>query len=193
MNLGSGNDIDAEMFSDRKWDAPFMPDYPQVVKCRFCNAIFWFKDLQEIGTFYYGDKNVPDEWYNGQLPRSLNCLQNVEAIETGAASTFEELFYVRQQIWWFFNDRVRPNKGFKFHHDEEEEEIWRTNLIEFRKILDPTNTDHKLIMAEIDRNLGNFESSKQLLDEITDPEYDWVVNAFKEAVDRKDTMVFKLY
>jgi len=50
-SLISGNTFGATLFSDGKQIAPMLPDFPNLTKCKKCNAIFKISELKEVGTY----------------------------------------------------------------------------------------------------------------------------------------------
>jgi hypothetical protein len=51
--LLSGNNFDAELWSDGKRVAPMLPAYPSLVICKKCNQFYWVKDAKEVESVDY--------------------------------------------------------------------------------------------------------------------------------------------
>ena len=51
-SISSGNTFGAVLYSDGKTDAPMLPRFPDLTKCRQCQTIFWLSKTKEIGEYY---------------------------------------------------------------------------------------------------------------------------------------------
>jgi hypothetical protein len=187
-SLMSGNTVGAEWYSDGKQIAPMLPEFPNLTKCEKCNSIFWLHKLKEIGTFDWGDNDNP-YWQNADEAEFLTIDDYFKAIDLAVAENEDEEFFIRQRIWWEFNDRLR--NGTKIFVNENDESLYRGNCFALLYMLDIENDNHKITIAEIHRNLGNFEKSRVIIDSIDIPELDWLKYEFQTQIEKRNTFVFK--
>ena len=148
-SLLSGNTNGAKIFSDGKRIAPMLPEFPNLTKCKKCKSFLWLDKLEEIGTFDSDDsKNI--EWASADNAEFLTLAEYYNAIEAGIAEDDDDLFFIRQQIWWAYNDRIR--KGEEIFQSLDDEEEWRENCQKLIAILDQSDFNQKIIKAELFRN-----------------------------------------
>jgi hypothetical protein len=63
--LASGNTYHAQLWSDGKLDAPMLPEYPAITRCRGCRTVFWIRDapvIDEIGPWGEDLDSAPAGW-----------------------------------------------------------------------------------------------------------------------------------
>jgi hypothetical protein len=186
-SLSSGNTLGAELFSDGKRIAPMLPDFPDLTKCKKCNSIFWLSDLKKIGTRYECEENPKNpEWGDADIAEFLDISDLFRALEEKKSKEI----IIRQLIWWAFNDRVRDGK--EIFVEENEENLWMQNCIALTELFNKENINQKIMIAELYRNLGQFEHCIELIDNLSD-DLDWLKNKFKEECAKKNQLVFQLY
>ena len=188
-SIMSGNTFGATFYSDGSRYAPMLPEFPQITKCTKCNTIFWIEDAQQVGKRAWGMFNRED-YPTAVKAGFLNIDEYFEALENGLWRSKDDEFYIRQRILWKFNNRVKS--GQPLFNDEQEKKLWRDNINLLLLLIDYENTNQKILAAELNRNLGNFENCLDILNTIKDPELDWIKNAFSEECKKKNTEVFEL-
>jgi hypothetical protein len=186
-SLRSGNTFGAELFSDGKMIAPMLPTFPDLTKCRKCDAIFWLSSLNEIGTDDWNSKN--SEWENVYYADFLGIEDLHRALKITKKK--EDTIFIRQQIWWTFNDRVRVGKKTELFIHENEKDLWEQNCNHLLNLLDKDNVNQKIMIAELLRNLGQFERCTNLINELPN-DFDWLKTQFETECAKKNTMVFKM-
>lgn len=186
-SLMSGNTIGALIFSDGKRIAPMLPEFPDLTICKKCDHIFWLSKLKEIGSFNWGqnfqEQNVDDAEF-------LTIDEYFRALELGVPDNIEEEIFIRQRILWTFNDRVRD--GEKLFNSENDNAKWKSNIDRLITILDKDEIDNKIMIAELNRALGNFDKCLTIIDGIEIPELDWLKEAFRKECNNKNQKVFQL-
>lgn len=188
-SLMSGNTFDAEIFSDGKIITPMLPDYPNLTKCKKCELIFWLSKLTEIGTFEWGiDSDL--EWQNADEAEFLEIDDYYNAIKKGIAENTDEELFIRQQLWWKYNDRIRS--GNKIFQNEDDESRWTENITILRTLLDQTDINQRIMLAEISRNLGDFENCLNIIQDIEDDELNWLKEIYTTECAKKNRWVIKL-
>jgi hypothetical protein len=189
QSLLSGNTFDGAIYSDGKRIFPMMPEFPDLTKCKKCNHIFWLSKTREIGSYSWGDEqNLL--WQNADNAVFLTIDEYFLALSLSLVQDRSEEFYIRQRIWWAFNDRVR--NGNDLYNSEEEKTKWESNVAAFIKILDPDDVSQLIMIAELNRNLGNFEICLTLIESLTIPDLDWLKEAFIKNCSVLNQLVFQL-
>jgi hypothetical protein len=189
QSLLSGNTFDSKIYSDGKRIFPMLPEFPDLTKCKKCEHIFWLSKTREIGSYNWGEENN-FLWQNADKAKFLTIDEYFMALALNVAKDKSEEFYIRQRIWWSFNDRVR--NGNDLYNSEEEKTKWESNVSAFIKILDPDDVSQLIMIAELNRNLGNFEICLTLIESLTIPDLDWLKEAFIKNCSVLNQLVFQL-
>lgn len=190
-SLMSGNTFGAEVFSDGKRIAPMLPEYPNLTKCPECNSMFWLSNLEEIGSFSSRESRVNSEWEKAIEVEFLTIYEYQLAIEKKVFTTKGEESFIRQRIWWGFNDRIRD--GNPIFSSSEDVLLWTSNAYRLIELLDIEELNHKIMIAELHRNLEDFNACMEIINSIEDPQLDFVKNAFERECLKKNAEVFQLY
>lgn len=188
-SLMSGNTFGAKIFSDGKRIAPMLPEIPDLTKCRKCDNIFWLSKLKEIGTYEWGDNKIL------KLPIAfpaefLGINDYFKALDSGVAENKQEESFIRQRIWHAYNDRVRNGKNQFI--DENDEIKWRENCYELISLLDQSDLNQRIMIAELNRNLGDFESCLNIIKKIDNNDLNWLKEKFILACELKNKCVIQL-
>ncbi len=187
----SGNTFGATFYSDGKMIAPMLPEFPNLTKCPKCDTILWLSDLKEIGTCDEWEKKCKPEWKNADKVGfiGINDLLRFLDLDTVKHDTEKELF-VRQKIWWSFNDRLRGEK--EIFEKESDEALWKQNCQRLIELFDTTDINQKIMTAELYRNLKEFDVCMQLINSIEDKKMMWLTEKFKIECDNKNRWLVKL-
>jgi hypothetical protein len=188
-SLMSGNTFDQKIFSDGKRIARMLPEYPNLTKCKKCNTIFWLSKLKEIGTYEWGDDSNL-EWRDADKAKFLEIDDYYIALKTGIAESVEEELFIRQRIWWAYNDRIR--NGQKIFIDENDELHWKENVNKLMTLLDRSDIKQRLMIAEINRNLGDFENCISIIQSIDTDDLNWLKEKYVTECERKNKWVIEL-
>lgn len=186
-SFGSGNTFGTKLFSDGMRISPMLTDYPSLYKCRDCNSVFWTNKEKTVGVIDYTEEK---KWRKVKRAVHLNLYDYWSTLEDKNYDSKDEEIYIRQSIWRGFNDRVRRGEPL-FSYDNDES-IYSSNATRLMEMLDTENVNQKILIAELNRNLGNFEKCKEILASIEDIKYDWLKIAFEKECDEKNKYVFQL-
>jgi hypothetical protein len=215
-SIGGGNNFNAKIFSDTKSISLMLAEFPIITKCIKCDTIFWLSKMEPIKKIPLGYnykkpiKKIP--WgYNYKKPSEyqkaifLTIEDYFRALENGLAENQEDEKYIRIQIWWAYNDRIRINdftiflpetiainKNNKLFTDNNDEMKWRENCEKLISILDPSIEDEKIMIAELYRNLGDFEKCKSIILDIDNDEINWIKERFLKECELKNKLVVLL-
>lgn len=184
----SSNNFGEKIYSDGKRISLMQDEEPLITICSKCNNIFWFNDLKKIGSYDVEEK-IPSEWVACELARELTVYEYFQALKTIVRTKDEELF-IRQSIWWGFNDRERNKEEFFTSPDDKV--LWLSNAIKLIALLDTSIADQKLMVAELHRNMGNFIKCEEILQSIDDNDTNWVKEALLSACMNKNPNVLRL-
>lgn len=188
-SISSENTFGAKIFSDGKRIVRMFPEFPNLTKCKKCDTIFWLSKLEAIGTYKSANPDNP-KWQKADLAEFLDIDEYNIAIKTGVAENKKEELFIRQRIWWAYNDRYRND--CKIFIDEDDELNWRANVNELMNLLDQTDISHSIILAELNRNLGNFEKCISIIESIDNEELNWIKDKFLNECERKNRFVIQL-
>jgi len=188
-SLMSGNTFDAELYSDLKRITPMLPEVPNLIECKKCRNIFWLSKTKKIGDYSWGDDPNP-LWENADLADFLSIHNYFKALKANVAENQNEELFIRKRIWWSYNDRLRKGgKLFRFINDEVR---WEENIHRLLELLDIEQVDQKIMIAELHRNLGDFERCMELINSIEDEEVEWLKDGFNRECDKMNRNVFLL-
>ncbi len=188
-SLKSGNSIGEKIYSDGKRIAPMLPEFPDLTKCKKCDKIFWLSKIKNIGTYDWGNPINP-KWQNADAAEFLGIDDFFKALESGIAEKKEDEFFIRQGIWHAYNDRVR--KGINQFIDENDEIKWEENCKKLISLLDQTDLNERIMIAELKRNLGDFEGCIDIIKKIKDKNVNWLKDKFILECERKNKLVIRL-
>lgn len=189
QSLLSGNTFDGAIYSDGKRIFPMLPEFPDLTKCKKCEHIFWLSKTKEIGSYNWGDENNL-LWQNADKAEFLTIDEYFIALALNVAKDKSEEFYIRQRIWWAFNDRIRNGKAISSF--EKDKTNWESNVSGLFKILDPDDVSQTIMSAELNRNLGDFEKCLAIIEGLKIPDFNWLNEAFRRECGNKNPLVFQL-
>ena len=179
--LISGNTIGTKYYSDGKQVAPMLPEFPAITKCPECNFIFWLDAETRI--------NDPAT-LNATGAEFLTINEYLIALENKIYRSKDEEIFLRQSLWWKFNDRIRNDEAL--FSSMKEKEIWEDNLRKLIGLLDPEDINQRLMVVEIYRNLGEFEKCRELLSTINHEGLNWIREKIQQEVEDENKFVFRL-
>jgi hypothetical protein len=183
------NSYDARYYSDGK----MVGDYagtPNLVKCYSCNKFFWLKKTFTLGKFEVTNGSSIRTKSGGNIPEAtfLSLKENLQVLKSGFIRSVTDELYVRQQICWLFNDRLRANQAMFFYFQEIE--VWRENNLRFLDMLDPIDSSQVLMMAELFRYLGDFKAAIEVMGCVDENDYQWLKPIFIRKCKEQNMEVF---
>ena len=207
-NIQSTNTFGACLWTDGRLMASMCPVGDWLVKCPHCEAFLWIDEQEYLGEFpddFYPDDIDPDDIENGNFildPDDFDPeLKNAEHYETPST---DEIFSVLEKgelpenkerhlrvcVWWSENNERRYMfaDGFDDHEiplsDRESGNIKR-----LFGLLDHSGEEDRIMMAEIKRELGEFEAAKELLEGPFPRRLTFAVSTIKDLIDKQDPFV----
>lgn len=187
-SLMSSNTFGAKTYSDGRMIAPHQPEIPDMTKCKKCGKILWLNKMKPLGSTYRNGKNI--DWDNADRVEPLELNDYFLVLLSGMAKTEKDEMKIRMKIWWAYNDRYRDGK--EMFTDEQQKLLWKENLLQLKPLCDPTDVYEKLTIAEIERNLGNFNASAEITKSIDSEELEWVKEILLKQCGNKNRWVVEL-
>lgn len=173
----SGNTFGGVFWSDGSFFAPMLPDQVVFTRCTKCNSIFNINNAPNHEALKYEDADG--------LP-SVDHLTKEDLLKAIAENVFinkNEELYLRKRLWQKMNKH--PWKGEKpslFAISPE----YRQNAEALINLLNKSSEDEILIIAELHRNLCNFNECinfiKKLSDTRTEERILQIENACKKKI-----------
>lgn len=188
------------LFSDGKADTtPIIPNTSRILICPECDKNFWKDDAKQILDSKIDIYNIRSV----SVPGDLFVVRNSEdllgqaryyckLLKDNFADNNERESYLRILLWHELNDIVRYNIPVNTIILEERESLLRENLLNLIKIFNPTYEEEKLLLAEMYRELGDFDFAEKILEEIKEQDFLGKRNELLKACNRKNVKVFKL-
>ena len=192
MTLVSGNTFGARIWTDGKKVEPMLPIPPAIVKCRHCGECYWLAEAKEVGTVTRGEgQQIKPDWVDAEEVEQPTEEEYYQALEGGLALTVRQERNVRVLAWWRRNDAFRDIH--KEHAQDSVLGLWRKNLEALVSLLTEDDDNDHLMRAEVLRELGEFESAKEILSHVNSHDVATVVSQLRSLCDTKDASVRELH
>ena len=189
-SMASGNTFGAKFWPDGKMDAPMMPSYPAYVGCPHCPESFWLEDTKEVGSISWGEEieitdlgSKPVQQKNHVRYKNPTEEIYIQGLREANLSQEKEI-YLRSKLMQIYNDVNRDQKVQKPAITPQVEN-WNRLL----EILDPNDTQEKLLKVEIYREMGNFEEAKKAFTGEFDEEYMDTIDILDKLIEARDSRV----
>jgi len=181
----SGNTFGATLWSDGKQVAPMLPEFPSFVFCKKCSNLFWVKDAKEVD-------QINDHYSENDKYKELETITFPDFLQYYLAlNIIDDKKYIRIKMLYSFNDYLRNNKESQI--TPETQKIHEENLYELIDLFEENDINELIMKAEAYRNLGLFEKSTTLLNQINDPKLSPIKDKFLREVQKGNKKLFKLY
>ncbi len=192
LTLSSGNDMGARVWSDGKRVAPMSPHPPYVVKCRHCGECYWLAEAEQVGTVgpWSGKKRKVDPAWTAALEVEEPTEEEYYlAIEKGLATDSEQERVLRVLAWWRRNDAFCDPSPAPAGGAANLSTDCSRNLEALLSLLNHADDSKRILKAEVRRELGEFESARQVLNGVTSSDYGNLVGQLLSMCESKDTCV----
>ncbi len=162
----SGNTFGAVVWADGCMEAPMLPEWPLLVKCAKCGKLIWVRESELVGSDGFivveeqteGARDPREQWKDVgdfDVPSEADLLATATALRDSP----QKEKYVRMWAWRIRNGEIRGRPTATMGWTEARME----NVRRLQQLLDVKDPWQRLLHAEIDRELGNFETClKQL-------------------------------
>ena len=166
---------------------PITPDF---VKCPECKDTFFFKTAKQLKGKDYEDCNA-------ETIDTPEFEDLVKALDKKIAKNWKEEKQIRFDLW-----RVRTSDRWYWSENPEFDEYlqWKENCVSLIPLIKKSLTSikdkeeyntHLLYIAELNRNIGNFDECLKILGEL-DESSKWLVKQFEWQCKLKNTFTFEL-
>jgi hypothetical protein len=177
----SGNTIGAKYYTDGKREAKMLPDHPALVKCPVCGGLFWVDEAKEVDVGFEAAKGKPQV-------TALSAKEIQDFLAGQEALPKDKEIYLRIRIWWLANDAWRwaPNPKPAFTPEQVK------NLDDLSALFDESESNQRILKAEIAREMGRFDECLRLLTYQFGGDYGFVVGFIKKLAEEKVRAVKQL-
>ena len=180
----TGNTFGATFWTDGRCEAPMLPDEPWLRRHPVTDELFWTDECEEIASEF---RKCDEKYADVEFALAPSLADYRLALSSGIASTPKKERYLRHRFWWAVNDPVRHGEaGASFPPDH------RDNLEKLRAFLNESDPEDRIFVAEISRELGEFEKAAALLDFEFPEDFARAVNRIKQLNAEKDVTVRKI-
>ena len=162
--------------------------------CDECSDIFRISPSEELLTSgmqgFELDYRATGMVNNDEIPvvRRLTAEEYAEALAKRKYKNHEEERYLRMHLWWSINHNMR--NGDKSDISHYLKTILEENLETLIYKTPPDNPENLLILAELHRELGQFNEASQYLDKVNDKNYEKIISKMKDKIINRDKRVF---
>jgi hypothetical protein len=169
----SGNTFGAKFYTDGKREARMLPDHPALVKCPSCSNLFWVDEAVEVDSGF--------EAASGKIRVFAPSEKEMLNFLAGSTLPKDKEIYLRVRAWWLANDAWRwvPNTTPAFSREQVK------NLNALSALLDESEPGHRILKAEIARELGKFDDCLLLLSYQFEAGYEFATNFIKKLAEEK--------
>jgi hypothetical protein len=133
---------------------------------------------------------VSPEWERADWADFLTIDQYFFALSGGMADNKEDEKYIRERIWWGYNDRYR--EGIDIFESVDDGLRWLKNCNKLINLYDQSDTTQRLQTAELHRHLGEFEKAEEIIKSVKAVDLEEVKAKMIEACGRKDRKVMRI-
>lgn len=169
----SGNTIGAKIYTDAKREAKMLPDHPALVKCPVCGGLFWVEEAEKLDSGLEAAEGKPKVLAPSE--------KGLVAYLASEAFPKEKEFYLRLRVWWMANDAWRRLSDSKPVFSAEEVK----NLDALSALFDESLPGHRILKAEIARELCKFDECLLLLSYQFEESYDRAVGFIRKLAEDK--------
>jgi hypothetical protein len=169
----SGNTIGSRLYTDGKREAKMLPDHPWLVRCPICSNLFFVDEAVEVDMGF--------DAAEGKLQVIAPSAKEIQDFLAGSTLAEDKELYLRLRLWWKANDAWRfvPDAKPSFSNEQAQ------NIEALSALLDDSLPGHRILKAEIARELGNFDQCLLLLSYQFEPDYGWTVDFIKRLAEEK--------
>ncbi len=153
----SGNTFGAAFYTDGYVDAPMLYPTSMLAECPFCSVVSWRDDFQ-------GDQEVLDLEQDGKYVGMPSVEEKL--LFAALNANHEKEIWLRQEIWHDLNHPRRNDDEIIPYTEVETANMQR--LLELFANKADGNQEIYLMMAELNRNLGDAAACEAMLDKVVD-------------------------
>lgn len=192
--LSSAPQLDAQVWTDGKWVVPGEVEPPEVGQCLGCGGYYWVEELEPLGVIPADSEVNPSApfdpaWLEADRIGEPSAADYFAILESGEGLPEEEEMNLRLLAWWRVNDDRRYQEAATVEPPDGAE---ARNLARLLELLDGSELDQRVFIAEILRQLGKFEDAKQALEGITSVGYARAVFRIRQLAEAHDRRLARI-
>lgn len=161
----SGNTFGATLWSDGKQVAPMLPRPPYYICCKMCRNIIMLQDVRKVAEIEWNERD--EKYSKAAFIEFPTFMENIRATEV-----ISDKKLARTMTMYSYNDFSRDHKEDAI--TPEIQKLHEHNIYELESLLDKSIPEDLIIKAEINRYLGRFDRTAEILESITDQKFDWI-------------------
>ncbi len=186
LPLLEGRHTGSILWSDGFMNSPMMPKQEIIAKCDHCKEVVWLIDLENMVI------EADNQAVKNKITRytALNEQELFAIIETEHYKQLppELQVYLRVEAWHIGNKERRGKTETQAFSKLE-----RENMIALVALLDLGDPQSRVMKAELQRELGEFNSCIEILDYLFDPQFEPIVAKIKEQAELKNINIIKVF
>lgn len=184
-SVGSCNTFGAKFYTDGFVDGPMYDEGAALLACPGCQRYFWTDDVPTR-------ESIEDsEYFMNSAKQALPNAVDVrgarfkDVLRDAPWKTESQERYVRLRAWWASNDVYRGDKNQEFRLEPEQ----TANLERLLQLLDSSDPEDSLTIAELLRELGRFDECLRELDRLFDDSLLLAANTIRQLALRGERRV----
>jgi len=179
----SMNNFGAAYYSDGGVSGLMHSEEDLITKCSKCKTIYWL-DKENVEGECYGQFSDNPKWNAAKSTEWLKKNDFIDALEQKIYRNKDEELCIRNIVWRKLSSEYDLTK--------DEEKIYKSNCKKLLKFYNIDNINEKLLIAELHRNLGNFDECTEILKTIKNKDYIWIRNLLLYECEKKNKRVVRL-
>jgi hypothetical protein len=179
----------SDIYSDDFRKGELWDDYPLITRCEKCHEIFWLNEDSTIAQVEW-TQDISEEHRHVRQARSLSLHDLIDCADRKFYNSDDEEYYLRKRLLWRFNDRIRAR--LPLYVSSFEKRRWYENVYGLKAILNFDDYVDRLLMAEMERYLGNFKLCMEIMHSFPYVDMHWYIMRMLVNCNRCNTLVFKL-
>ena len=161
---------------------------PSIIKCEGCESVYWLSSRNFVKEDEIDVINAPII----ELAKPLSYFELNSALSNEESCSDDEMEkYLRIELWWRYNDKYRDVNPIMVG-DGIDLLINRKNMRKLIALLDINRDEEKLMVAEVHRNLCEFEKCVQTLKDFRSSKFKNEVGQMIVACAMKNDKVFRI-
>lgn len=197
MTIISGNTFGACQWSDMYQYAPMLPSLSPVQKCNECGGYFILSKAKHR----YAEEDEDVEHYGDTGRLTYNEIKEALVLLNDDSLTEDEKLGIRIEFLHRYNDAFREFEGNYIEmnedkkpmkRDKKDQKLHKSNLTALIALLDKTDNNDILLIAELYREGGNFDKCIEILSSYR-PNDDYVrsfISKLMKKAEEKNDKVF---
>ncbi len=183
MTLLSGNTYGGTVWSDTRRIYPMLPEVSPIQKCPHCSKYYFIEQAKSR----HGDNSFCLECGKLSFEELLDAREQMKSLTLAPM----QRWVLNHQILMAFNDSYHRAPNENTHVPPVYKLLIHKVINELLEGID-SSPDYDLFHAELLREIGRFDESREILLKHTCPQDDWVVKAMLSNIEQNNQHPFLL-